>query len=571
MPDHTFKDFNPYTELGVKDGADADTVKKAYQKLAKMHHPDRGGDEEQFKRIQAAYEFLKRKNQKDEGSSGVGFNFDFDEEALAQEFVDEHDNIIFDFTGFISVLLDTFEKLDDDLDELVIAKIKKLYITTCAIQEFLQSEDIRGLILDKISRELKDIDEELSGEKFDDFIKDFEDTLAVTNDAFLSVIYLFEVLKMFNKTFGSFTFKSKFPQESESQQDTNKKYRDKYHLQRILQKHPERKQQIIDELGDDILSYFRPRDYAGLLELLDEAQRDKLLPKLDWSKVDDHRFEAVLKSLNQAQQARAIPLLNWKYVSLRFVHKFVNSLSEILLQTVFKLMLKANPGTFANSIEAGVAAEKLDAHAFKQYLHAGKESLRKNDGFPLSVLKSPGISEKNAQVYVDFFQPEITAFLRKKAIPTSDINPVALPFVVAELCESIKSLADIKGYLDYVNTLPQPQVGYINLLMERIDACNLNVDHMISLLKLDSEGLFHQCMVVYLSNKLPELTISPKYLDELKAVLTVNEFDELSQKLKTQESVIPESVQENKNTFFSPSPVSDHVPQDRIGHVLSSG
>lgn len=42
--------------LGVEPTADADTVRTAYRNLARQHHPDAGGDHDQFVRIQAAYD-----------------------------------------------------------------------------------------------------------------------------------------------------------------------------------------------------------------------------------------------------------------------------------------------------------------------------------------------------------------------------------------------------------------------------------------------------------------------------------------------------------------------------------
>jgi DnaJ-class molecular chaperone len=47
-----------YSTLGLKRGANADDIKKAYRSLAMKHHPDRGGDEKKFKEISQAYEFL---------------------------------------------------------------------------------------------------------------------------------------------------------------------------------------------------------------------------------------------------------------------------------------------------------------------------------------------------------------------------------------------------------------------------------------------------------------------------------------------------------------------------------
>ena len=48
----------PHEILGLAHDAEITEIKKAYRKLAKEHHPDKGGDEEKFKEIQKAYEYL---------------------------------------------------------------------------------------------------------------------------------------------------------------------------------------------------------------------------------------------------------------------------------------------------------------------------------------------------------------------------------------------------------------------------------------------------------------------------------------------------------------------------------
>ena len=49
---------NYYKCLGVDENASHDVIKKAFRKLSLKHHPDRGGDASQFKKINEAYQTL---------------------------------------------------------------------------------------------------------------------------------------------------------------------------------------------------------------------------------------------------------------------------------------------------------------------------------------------------------------------------------------------------------------------------------------------------------------------------------------------------------------------------------
>ncbi|QBD82728.1 J domain-containing protein [Ktedonosporobacter rubrisoli] len=46
--------------LGLPLNATSEQIKRRYRTLAKRHHPDRGGDPEQMRRIVAAYELLMK-------------------------------------------------------------------------------------------------------------------------------------------------------------------------------------------------------------------------------------------------------------------------------------------------------------------------------------------------------------------------------------------------------------------------------------------------------------------------------------------------------------------------------
>lgn len=54
-----------YKDLGVEKNIEANQLKKAYHKMARKHHPDRGGDEEKFKQISKAFNILKDKDKRE--------------------------------------------------------------------------------------------------------------------------------------------------------------------------------------------------------------------------------------------------------------------------------------------------------------------------------------------------------------------------------------------------------------------------------------------------------------------------------------------------------------------------
>lgn len=56
--------MNYYDTLGVNRNSSPEEIKKAYRRLASKHHPDRGGDEAVFKKVQEAYDVLSDERQR---------------------------------------------------------------------------------------------------------------------------------------------------------------------------------------------------------------------------------------------------------------------------------------------------------------------------------------------------------------------------------------------------------------------------------------------------------------------------------------------------------------------------
>ena len=66
-----------YSILGVPKNASSEQLKKAYKKQSMQHHPDRGGDEAQFKKVNEAYSTLKdpaKRQQYDNPQPQYNFN-----------------------------------------------------------------------------------------------------------------------------------------------------------------------------------------------------------------------------------------------------------------------------------------------------------------------------------------------------------------------------------------------------------------------------------------------------------------------------------------------------------------
>ena len=65
--------MNPYEILDIDKTATDAEIKKAYRKLAAKHHPDKGGNEEQFKQINEAYSAINTPEKREQLNAPSGF------------------------------------------------------------------------------------------------------------------------------------------------------------------------------------------------------------------------------------------------------------------------------------------------------------------------------------------------------------------------------------------------------------------------------------------------------------------------------------------------------------------
>lgn len=108
-----------YKTLGISKEATKDEIKKAFRELSKTHHPDKGGSEEEFKKIAKAYEVLSDPEKRKAYDSGGDY------ESI-ETIQDKARHLLF---GFIDSGINSFGFVPDhtDLISTIEAKINESY------------------------------------------------------------------------------------------------------------------------------------------------------------------------------------------------------------------------------------------------------------------------------------------------------------------------------------------------------------------------------------------------------------------------------------------------------------
>lgn len=65
-----------YNILGITKDASNEDIKNAYRRLARTHHPDKGGDKDQFQKIQEAYETLSNSDKRNQYDNPIQNDFE---------------------------------------------------------------------------------------------------------------------------------------------------------------------------------------------------------------------------------------------------------------------------------------------------------------------------------------------------------------------------------------------------------------------------------------------------------------------------------------------------------------
>jgi len=122
-----------YSTLGVAKNATTDDIKKAYRRMAGIHHPDKGGDTAEFQKIQQAYETLsdpQKKQQYDNpspfgpgggmpGGFPGGFQFHMNgfnmNDIFGQMFSQQHRNMRPNYRTTVQVTLEQVYRGDEQV------------------------------------------------------------------------------------------------------------------------------------------------------------------------------------------------------------------------------------------------------------------------------------------------------------------------------------------------------------------------------------------------------------------------------------------------------------------------
>ena len=155
--------MNYYELLDVPKNATTDEIKQHYRKYARIHHPDKGGDPEQFKEIHEAYETLMdpiKRHQYDMDMSGTNYTFTQDDYDMIFKYYNSFINSV-----EVRLMMSLFYSIPKDVRSKVnlstLFKKKKVSISTTLIKtdsiKYIDATQLYDSITLHLKRSLKDV------------------------------------------------------------------------------------------------------------------------------------------------------------------------------------------------------------------------------------------------------------------------------------------------------------------------------------------------------------------------------------------------------------------------------
>ena len=142
--------MNLYDELGLSPRCTFDEIKQRYRALAQQHHPDKGGNENKFKKIKLAYEVL----------SDPSRRTDYDATGKIEEDVPIRTEALQELAGLTSHCI---AKINPDHDDLIFAMKREIEDNVHQIKDNIIT--CNGFII-KLNIILNKVNRKKEGENF---------------------------------------------------------------------------------------------------------------------------------------------------------------------------------------------------------------------------------------------------------------------------------------------------------------------------------------------------------------------------------------------------------------------
>lgn len=176
-----------YDELELPTNCTSEDIKQKFRTLAQIHHPDKGGDEEKFKRIKTAYETLSDPKKRAQYDSTGEYYSDI---SIENEVLTRLNNMISQFT----------QQINPEFDDLILKMKVDIYHAQHGVNNNIAecNNTIRKLNVISKKIKLKKEGENLLKSLVEGKIKFVENELSNLNRTLLVFERMLEILEEYH-------------------------------------------------------------------------------------------------------------------------------------------------------------------------------------------------------------------------------------------------------------------------------------------------------------------------------------------------------------------------------------